>query len=61
MGSAERLIGLNRSYGFVQELLKAGHSESELGLDTLSRDAHHTLGDSPKPWLWNVRVWVGII
>lgn len=59
-GNAERLIGLTRSYGAVQDLLKTGISESELGLDALTAEAYRTLGHELRPWLWNVRVWVGV-
>jgi SAM-dependent methyltransferase len=61
MGNAERLVGLALSRGSVQTLLKAGLSESELGLDRLRADAARLLGDEPQPWHWCMRVRVGVM
>jgi ubiquinone/menaquinone biosynthesis C-methylase UbiE len=60
-GDAERLVGLALSYGSVQSLLKAGASESELGLDVLREVAQRILGDQPQLWYWSTRVRVGIL
>jgi hypothetical protein len=60
-GNAERLIGLAMSYGSVQSLLKAGFSESDLGLDTLRGEAARILGDEPRPWYWSTRLRLGVV
>ncbi len=59
-GNAERLVGLALSYGSVQSLLKAGASESELGLDALREAAQRILGDATQMWYWSTRVRIGI-
>jgi len=59
-GTAERFIGLLLSQGGVQDLLKAGRSEAELGIDELRAIAGSELGARPRPWYWTARVRVGI-
>jgi ubiquinone/menaquinone biosynthesis C-methylase UbiE len=61
MGNAERLVGLALSQGAVQTLLKAGLSETKLGLDQLRADAARLLGAAPQPWHWCMRVCVGVL
>jgi ubiquinone/menaquinone biosynthesis C-methylase UbiE len=61
MGNAERLVGLALSYGSVQSLLKAGLSESDLGLDTLRIEAAQCLGNEPRPWYWSTRLRLGVV
>jgi SAM-dependent methyltransferase len=59
-GNAERLVGLALSQGAVQALLKAGLSETDLGIDQLRADAARLLGDAPQPWFWGMRVCAGV-
>jgi len=61
MGNAERLVGLAFSFGFLQDLLKAGVNEEELGLDLLKKEADYILGEELKPWVWSTQVWVGVV
>jgi len=61
LGNAERLVGLALSYGSVQSLLKAGFSDSDLGLDTLRLEAARILGDEPRPWYWSTRLRLGVV
>ena len=44
LGNAERLVGLLLSQGSAMDLLKAGLSEQQLGIDELRRIAADTLG-----------------
>jgi SAM-dependent methyltransferase len=59
-GNAERLVGFALSHGSVETVLKAGFSETDLGLDRLRADAGRLLGDEPRPWYWCMRVRVGV-
>jgi SAM-dependent methyltransferase len=59
-GNAERLVGLCRSQGSIQTLLKQGVTEEEIGLDKLKRVAARTLGDAPTLWYWSYRVRFGL-
>jgi hypothetical protein len=60
MGNSELLVGLAHSFGYVQQLLKAGISEEELGLDLLKTEANHILGEEHKPWFWSTHIRVGV-
>jgi len=60
MGNAERLVGLALSLGAVETLLKAGHTEADIGLDRLRVEAIRLLGDAPRPWYWGIGVRVGV-
>jgi SAM-dependent methyltransferase len=60
-GNAERLIGLMYSQGTVQDLLKAGHSPRELGLDAFEAVVRRQLGAAEQPWCWSARVRVGFV
>jgi SAM-dependent methyltransferase len=60
VGNAERLVGLCRSQGSVQTLLKQGVTEEEIGLDALKKVAERTLGDPNVQWYWSYRVRVGL-
>jgi len=61
LGNAERLVGLALSYGSVQSLLKAGLSQSDLGLDMLRAEAARILGDALRPWYWSTRLRLGVV
>jgi SAM-dependent methyltransferase len=60
-GNADRLIGLSMCDGFIRSLLKAGVSETELGLDEFRCQARQLLGDEPCPWFWYVSLWIGVV
>jgi len=60
MGDAQRVIGLAKSQGSVEALLKAGLSEQELGLTELGRIAQQELGQEPAPWHFSFRVRIGV-
>jgi SAM-dependent methyltransferase len=60
-GNADRLVGLLLSQGYVQDILKRGVTETELGIDTLRHTALHTLGAAPRPFFWGARVRVGVV
>jgi hypothetical protein len=60
-GNAQRLVGLARSQGNVQTLLKAGLAESEFGLDRLRTTAWDALGETTQPWVWSYRMRIGIV
>jgi ubiquinone/menaquinone biosynthesis C-methylase UbiE len=60
-GNADRLIGLMFSQGGVMTLLKAGYSETQLGLDQLREKVNQALGSESKTWYWSSRVRVGVV
>lgn len=60
-GNAERYVGLALSQGSLQTVLKAGISESEVGLDAFRKTAHRLLGDTPRPWYFTYRIRLGIV
>jgi len=61
MGDADRLVGLLLSQGSVMALLRAGHSEVELGIDRFRRICQETLGTLPRTWYWSSRVRIGVV
>ncbi len=60
-GNAERFVGLLLSQGYVQGALKAGVTEAALGIDALRRIAQHTLGETPRPFIWCACIRVGVV
>lgn len=60
IGTAERLIGHMLSLGVVAQLLYAGLSEEEIGLDELRSVAERTIGSASLPWHFSYRVRVGV-
>jgi SAM-dependent methyltransferase len=60
-GDALRHVGLLRSQGGIMDLLKAGHSSAELGIDALELIAQAELGSVARPWLWSARVRLGVV
>jgi SAM-dependent methyltransferase len=60
-GAAERHVGLLRSQGGVMDLLKAGRSSDELGIDALELIAQSELGSVARPWFWSARVRLGVV
>jgi SAM-dependent methyltransferase len=60
MGNADRFMGAVLSSGQIQSLLKAGLSESDLGLEVLREQARRLLGSELKPWYYTVRVRVAV-
>jgi ubiquinone/menaquinone biosynthesis C-methylase UbiE len=59
-GNAERLVGLALSQGGIQTLLKSGYSEADLGIERLRLIAENSLGSQSMPWVWSLRVRIGI-
>lgn len=59
-GNAKRLVGLALSFGSVQDLLKRGASENEIGLDDLKEAAERTLGDEHSTWYFCYRIRIGV-
>jgi hypothetical protein len=59
-GNAQRLVGIALSQGGLAALLKAGISETEIGLDEFRAAAQRFLGDEPGPWWFSYRVRIGI-
>ena len=60
-GNAGRYVGLLHSQGGVMDLLKAGHSDQDLGIAELACLAHSELGAQPAPWYWSARVRIGVV
>ena len=60
-GGCERYVGLLRSQGGVMDLLKAGHSEGELGIPELETLARAQLGEADAPFYWSARVRIGVV
>lgn len=61
MGNADLLTGGVLSSGQIQDLFKAGVSESDLGLDQFREQAQRLLGDEMRPWYRNVHVRIGVV
>jgi ubiquinone/menaquinone biosynthesis C-methylase UbiE len=61
LGSAHRLIGLLLSQGSVMSLIKAGHGEVELGIDTFRNVCNQYLGGRKRQWYWSSRVRIGVV
>lgn len=60
-GSWRRHVGLLRSQGGVMDLLKAGRSESALGIPELESIARLELGELARPFFWTARVRIGLV
>ena len=60
-GNAERLVGLLLSQGGVMTLLKAGFTESQLGIDRFRELTTKVLGSHNQDWYWSSRVRLGIV
>lgn len=60
-GNWRRHVGLLRSQGGVMDLLKTGHSESELAIPELESIAQLELGDEERPFYWTARVLVALV
>jgi len=59
-GNADDLVGLALSFGSVQDLLKQGLSEDEIGLTEFRRTASRLLGAEPIPWYFSYRIRLGV-
>ncbi|GHB98396.1 class I SAM-dependent methyltransferase [Cerasicoccus arenae] len=59
-GGAARIVALLLSQGYIQSLLKQGLTERDLHIDHLRDVAAFAFGDGVKPWLWSVRVRLGV-
>ncbi len=60
-GNSERLVSLLLSLSFVMALRRAGVSDEELGLPALRSVAERTLGSSPRSFLWQAHVRIGLV
>lgn len=60
-GHAARLVALLLSQGYIMALLRAGMSESELGIDQLRTIAARTLGSHSHAFRWTARVRLAIV
>jgi len=58
-GNADDLVGLALSFGAVQDLLKQGLSEDDIGLTGFHQAASHLLGAEPIPWYFTYRIRLG--
>ncbi len=59
-GTADRLIGLVRSFGGLTTLLKRGLTEQEIGLPQFEEKTRQLLGNTPQPWYFSYRIRLGI-
>jgi len=59
-GNAGDLVGLTLSFGAVQDLLKQGLSEDEIGLTAFRRAAQQLLGTESIPWYYTYRIRLGV-
>ncbi len=59
-GNAERVLGLLRSQGVIQTLLKNGMTDEELGILTLRAELQRLLGDAPRALYFTYRVRIGL-
>lgn len=59
-GNAARYVGLVRSMGSAENLLKNGVSEQEMGLSAFADLANSRLGDKPQKWYFTYRLRIGI-
>lgn len=60
-GNAERLVGVLCSQGWVRSLLKAGISETDIGINEVREVAGRLLGSEPRSWHWSSRIRLGIV
>jgi len=60
-GNADRYAGLAMSFGSAQTLLKAGMTQSQIGMAAFKRKVHRLLGPTPRPWYFSYRLRVGIV
>jgi SAM-dependent methyltransferase len=60
-GDCERYLGLLRSQGSVMDLIRAGHSDENLGLTELAVTARTELGTEPRPWYLSARLRIGVV
>jgi SAM-dependent methyltransferase len=58
--NAERHIGLLLCQGFIMALLRGGVTEDELGITQFRTVTQRTLGDQPRPMIWNATVLLGV-
>jgi SAM-dependent methyltransferase len=59
-GNARRFVGVLLSQGYVQQALRRGVPEEDLGIPEFRRIADEALGDRSRPWLWTARLWIGV-
>ena len=61
IGDADRYIGLMRSHGGVMDLLKAGRTDSDIGLTEFDATVREHAAPTPKHWYWSARVRIGVV
>lgn len=59
-GTATDFVGLAKTYGSIDRGLKAGISESDLGITTMQEIAARTIGDEQRSWTFSYRMIVGV-
>jgi hypothetical protein len=60
-GKVEELLATCRAIDGVSRLLVAGRPEITALLETLERETQRLIGRESFPWLWQYRMWVGIV
>lgn len=59
-GGADRMVGAALSEGTIQNLLKKGLTEEQIGLPAYHAEVKRILGDSIVPWYFTYRVRIGV-
>jgi len=59
-GSAARLTGLALSFGSIEDLLKLGLSEEEIGITTFRKTVMEVLGERTLPMYFSYRLRIGV-
>ncbi len=59
-GDGQRFADLLRSQAFVANVLTAGHTEAELGLDRLDEIARRVIGHEPVPFVFGYRTVIAV-
>jgi ubiquinone/menaquinone biosynthesis C-methylase UbiE len=60
-GDADRLVRFALSHGGLQQLLKAGVTEDQLGIEEFRASLRNIMGTEPAPWYWSYRPRIGIV
>ena len=60
-GNAQRLLGMMMTMGVIKDLLKAGQSEADIGLDAFGREVNRALGSKSHPWFLTYGLWYGVV
>jgi SAM-dependent methyltransferase len=60
MGNADRMVNMELSRSPLQELIKVGLSEDEIGIPALRAEMQRILGDTTLPMYFTYRVRIGV-